>query len=48
MCSGNPGPGGWGLLIVNGEKTSGLFGGESDTTNNRTELTWVIKTLESV
>ena len=47
-CSGNPGPGGWGVLIVNGEKTSELFGGESDTTNNRMELTAVIKALESV
>ena len=47
-CSGNPGPGGWGVLIVDGEKTSELFGGESDTTNNRMELIAVIKALESV
>ena len=47
-CSGNPGPGGWGVLIVDGEKTSELFGGESDMTNNRMELIAVIKALESV
>lgn len=47
-CSGNPGPGGWGVLITNGEETSEFFGGESDTTNNRMELTAVIKALESV
>ena len=45
-CSGNPGPGGWGaILVYNGvEKT--LSGGEDRTTNNRMELTGVIKALE--
>ena len=45
-CSGNPGPGGWGaILVYNGvEKT--LSGGEDRTTNNRMELTGVIKELE--
>lgn len=47
-CSGNPGPGGWGVLIVDGEKTSEFFGSEPDTTNNRMELIAVIKALESV
>ena len=45
-CSGNPGPGGWGaILVYNGvEKT--LSGGEDRTTNHRMELTGVIKALE--
>jgi len=45
-CSGNPGPGGWGsILLYRGiEKT--LSGGEPDTTNNRMELTAVIRALE--
>lgn len=47
-CSGNPGHGGWGVLIINGTETSEFFGGEIDTTNNRMELTAVIKALESV
>ena len=47
-CKGNPGPGGWGVLLVapGGEKE--LFGGERDTTNNRMELTAVIRGLESL
>ena len=45
-CSGNPGPGGWGvLLIVDGEEMT-LFGGEKNTTNNRMELKAAIKALE--
>ncbi|ADM08526.1 ribonuclease H [Parvularcula bermudensis HTCC2503] len=47
-CSGNPGPGGWGVLIEWGEDTSRLNGGEPNTTNNRMELTAAIKALESV
>ena len=45
-CRGNPGVGGWGvLLIIDGEETI-LFGGEKDTTNNRMELKAAIKALE--
>ena len=45
-CSGNPGPGGWGFVILeNGELHSGN-GSESQTTNNRMELTAAIKALE--
>ena len=45
-CRGNPGPGGWGvLLIIDGEENS-LFGGDRNTTNNRMELTAAIKALE--
>lgn len=47
-CSGNPGPGGWGVLIIEDGKEREMFGGEADTTNNRMELTAVIKALESV
>ena len=45
-CSGNPGPGGWGVLIIHNKKEKELFGGEEQTTNNRMELTAVIKALE--
>ena len=46
-CSGNPGPGGWGFVILeNGELHSGN-GSESQTTNNRMELMAAIKALES-
>lgn len=45
-CSGNPGPGGWGVLIVDGENRVELFGGEAETTNNRMELLAAIKALE--
>lgn len=44
-CSGNPGPGGWGALIVDGESETELKGGESATTNNRMELTAAIEAL---
>ncbi|MFX8437309.1 RNase H family protein, partial [Acinetobacter baumannii] len=37
-CKGNPGPGGWGALLVAGEHKKELFGGEANTTNNRMEL----------
>jgi ribonuclease HI len=46
-CSGNPGPGGWGVHMHNGSKTKELCGGERDTTNNRMELMAVIKAMES-
>jgi len=47
-CRGNPGPGGWGVLLryKNTEKT--LRGAEADTTNNRMELTAAIKGLEAL
>jgi ribonuclease HI len=47
-CKGNPGPGGWGALLVFGEREKELFGGEAHTTNNRMELTAVIRALESL
>lgn len=47
-CSGNPGPGGWGALIFDPESQTvvELGGGESQTTNNRMELTAVVRALE--
>lgn len=45
-CSGNPGPGGWGVHMHNGTKAKELSGSEPDTTNNRMELTAAIKALE--
>jgi len=47
-CKGNPGPGGWGALLIRGPHRKELFGGESATTNNRMELTAVIRALESL
>lgn len=47
-CKGNPGPGGWGALLILGEREKELFGGEAETTNNRMELTAVIRALESL
>ena len=46
-CSGNPGPGGWGYVIVENGKLHSSNGRESKTTNNRMELTAAIKALES-
>lgn len=47
-CSGNPGPGGWGsVLLYNGHRKE-LYGGEKDTTNNRMELMAVIRSLEAL
>jgi len=45
-CKGNPGPGGWGALIDDGGATRELVGGERETTNNRMEMTAVIRALE--
>ena len=42
-CRGNPGPGGWGVLMRYGTEERSLFGGEKETTNNRMELTAVIE-----
>ncbi len=47
-CKGNPGPGGWGVLLVAADREKELFGGERDTTNNRMELTAVIRGLDSL
>ena len=47
-CKGNPGPGGWGVLMTYGEHRKELFGGEALTTNNRMELLAVIRGLESL
>lgn len=44
-CSGNPGKGGWGAVLVYGGKEKELSGAEKDTTNNRMELTAVIESL---
>ena len=47
-CRGNPGPGGWGVLIKNGEQEQRLCGGEKNTTNNRMELLAAIEGLNFV
>ena len=47
-CRGNPGPGGWGALLVYGTHRRELFGGEPHTTNNRMELTAAIHALEAL
>ena len=44
-CKGNPGPGGWGVLLQSGDHERELFGGEAQTTNNRMELMAVIQAL---
>ena len=45
-CRGNPGPGGWGVLIVlEGEEIT-LYGGENNTTNNQMEMMAALKALE--
>ena len=45
-CSGNPGKGGWGAVLVYGNTEKEISGGNSDTTNNRMELTAVIEALK--
>lgn len=47
-CSGNPGPGGWGAVLRYGDKEKELCGGDKNTTNNRMELTAVIKALSAL
>ena len=47
-CKGNPGIGGWGVLLMHGGRTRELSGGEAHTTNNRMELTAVIRALEAL
>ena len=45
-CKGNPGPGGWGALLIWNGREREIFGGEANTTNNRMELMAVISALE--
>jgi ribonuclease HI len=47
-CKGNPGPGGWGALLICDGREKELYGGEPCTTNNRMELTAVIRALEAL
>lgn len=47
-CKGNPGPGGWGVLMMAGDAKKELFGGERETTNNRMELQAVIEALAAL
>ncbi len=47
-CKGNPGPGGWGVLLQSGAHRKELYGGERHTTNNRMELTAVIEALQAL
>ena len=47
-CRGNPGPGGWGVLIEYGESSKQLYGGDNSTTNNKMELTAAIMALKEI
>jgi len=47
-CSGNPGPGGWGALMIAGERRKEIYAGEPDTTNNRMELMAAIEALNAL
>ena len=47
-CRGNPGPGGWGALLIAGNHRKRLYGGEQKTTNNRMELTAAIEALKAL
>ena len=47
-CSGNPGPGGWGAVLIYGDHEKDLSGGEADTTNNRMEMMAVIEGLRAL
>jgi ribonuclease HI len=47
-CKGNPGPGGWGAFLKSGDHEKDIFGGESQTTNNRMELMAVIEALKTL
>lgn len=47
-CRGNPGPGGWGVVLIAGERRKTLHGGEPETTNNRMELTAAIEALNAL
>ena len=47
-CSGNPGPGGWGVLLKMGAREKELWGGAKDTTNNRMEMMAAIEALKAL
>lgn len=47
-CRGNPGPGGWGVVLRHKQRQKTLYGGEPETTNNRMELTAAIMALETL
>jgi ribonuclease HI len=47
-CKGNPGPGGWGALILQGDTKNEIYGGEANTTNNRMEIMAVIRALKTI
>ena len=47
-CKGNPGPGGWGVVLRMGHHEKDMAGNEPDTTNNRMELTAVIRALQAL
>ena len=47
-CRHNPGPGGWGAILISKSATKELYGGEIDTTNNQMELLAAIKALQSL
>lgn len=47
-CRGNPGPGGWGALLLYGDHRKTLHGGEPETTNNRMEMTAAIEALNAL
>ena len=47
-CRGNPGPGGWGVLIKYKEHSKEMYGGDASTTNNKMELTAAIEALKEI
>lgn len=47
-CSGNPGPGGWGAVLMHGERVKEIYGGEHNTTNQRMEIKAVIEALKAL
>ncbi len=47
-CSGNPGPGGWGAVMISGDHVRDICGGEPASTNNRMELMAAIQALEAL
>ncbi len=47
-CRGNPGPGGWGALLISGDRRRTMYGGEHETTNNRMELMAAIEALNAL
>lgn len=46
-CAGNPGPGGWGVVIIDGEERLEMSGGDSATTNNRMEMAAAVEALKA-